>query len=107
MLERLPVILPDLKPWEINFMELKQKRDVHRKKQYPTKQLRMNVVKDILLEQEGKKLDAGEEPLPHKVEPWVYRNLSRGTNQIGPFMNIKNLDSRLQRVEELYADTIC
>ena len=99
ILERLPVILPDLKPWEIEYLELKQRRAVFKNKQYPTNALRMNVQKDILKDQETKSSEKEEEELPHNVDPWVYRLLARGTTTLGPFQQFKDLDKRLKQME--------
>lgn len=94
VIERLPVILPDLKPWEVDYLALKETRAVFKKKRYPTGNLRMNV-QTMHGESLENKSGLIEQPLPNDVEPWVYELLSRDTKQLGPFMNIPNLEQRL------------
>ena len=65
VLERLPVVLPDVPAWEAEFEALRQDVEDHSTKQYPTHILKTSA--------ESK-----------EAESWVYDILSRNTGKFGP-----------------------
>ena len=65
VLERLPVVLPDVPEWEADFEALRQDAMAHSSKRYPTEILKTSA--------ESK-----------EAESWVYDILSRDTGKFGP-----------------------
>jgi len=78
VIERLPVIMPDLEEWEVDFLEFSEKARRRHERNFPTSLFRM--------------LDKGQADM----EPWVYDVLSRGTSRTGPFARDENLKQEIQ-----------
>lgn len=89
VVERMPVILPDLESWEIDFLEVQQRQQLKQRKQYPVEEFTLKEADKVL----------------RRDQLWAFDVLDFGSKgRLGPLAFDKHFQKEFRRLQGASSD---